>query len=143
MRRHMHLVGLALTVAALTAGVSTRGAAQNADTPLFVAIPEAFPNIEAKFLLVREPGREIVVLNPASVGVEELGTGLSLLARFRRERGRPTRGQMIPVVGFAGNLNLTDERRARLEEAIAALQLRPFSNVGNLGRGRWMRLDLR
>jgi hypothetical protein len=143
MRRKTHTAGLALAIALLLAGVPAATEGQDSETPLFVTIPESFPNVEAKFLLLREPGREIVVLNPASASVDELGTGLSLLARLRRERGRPTRGQMIPVVGYAGSLNLSEERRTRLEAALVELRARPLSNVGNLGRGRWMRLDAR
>jgi hypothetical protein len=128
---------------ALLLVIGTPGGSAAQDAPLFVAIPETFPNVDARALIVREPGREIVVLNPTSAGVEELGTALSLLTRIRRERGQPTKGQLIPIVGFAGELRLGTARRARLEAALAELRRRPFANVGNLGRGRWMRLDPR
>jgi hypothetical protein len=115
-------------------------AGQASETPIFLALPETFPNVDARLVLLREPGREIVVFNPASVGVDELKVGLNLLARFRRERGAPTRGQMIPVTGFAPAPRLTDAERSQLEAALAELRTRPIANVGNLGPGRWMRL---
>ncbi|MEQ1855270.1 MAG: hypothetical protein ABL963_02305 [Longimicrobiales bacterium] len=123
-----------------TAGLLPVSLAAQESVPVFIAIPERFPDVDARVVILREPGREIVVLNPASAGVTELGTGLSLLRRLRRERGQPTRGQMIPIVGFSRAPNLTPRDRARLETALDQLRTRPMANVGNLGRGRWLRL---
>jgi len=141
MRHFIERASFLLAALFVICGTPSDSAAQG--TPVFVAIPETFPNVDARVLLVREPGREIVVLNPASAGVDELTTGLSLLARLRRERGPATRGQMIPIVGYAGTLNVSHERRARLEAALTDLRRRPLANVGSLGRGRWVRLDTR
>jgi hypothetical protein len=49
---------------------------------------------------------------------------------------------MIPIVGIV-TPRLNEARRTRLEAALAELRNRPVSNVGNLGRGRWMRWDPR
>lgn len=144
MRTLTSSAGLGLVALLLLIGSSTAHplAAQGAETrPIFLALPNAFPDLEARLVLLREPGREIVVLDPAAATADELGTGLRLLARFRRERGEPTNGEMIPIVGFAPGPNLTPEERARLEALIAELRERPVANVGNLGRGRWMRYD--
>ena len=64
-------------------------AQQPAPPPIFIALPDRFPNLDARAVLVREPGREFIVLNPASATADELLIGLRLLNRVRRERGRP------------------------------------------------------
>ncbi len=126
-----------LSAVATSAPVSAQGAATR---PVFLALPDVFPNLDARVVLVREPGREVVVLDPAAASADELGTGLRLLARVRRERGEAKTGEVIPVLGFApGQPDLTRRERARLEALIAELRERPVAQVGSLGRGRWMR----
>lgn len=145
MKLYAHRARIVLAVlalgSALLAPASLLG--QQSTPPIFVALPDRFPDVDARVLLVREPGREIIVLNPASVGANELKVGLNLLAKFRRERGEPTDGNMIPVTGFAPGPYLSAEERARLETALSELRQRPVANVGNLGPGRWMRLNSR
>ena len=117
--------------------------AQGAATrSIFLALPDEFPKIDARVVLMREPGREIVILNPAAATADELVTGLRLLARVRRERGEPTNGEMIPILGFYPP-TIAAQQRERLEAALAELRARPVANVGNLGRGRWMRYAAR
>ncbi len=142
----IRILRAALVLAALilsVAGPAPKHVVGQEPVPVFVALPEKFPDVDARVIILREPGREVIVLNPASPGVPELSAGLSLLRRIRRERGQPTRGQMIPIVGFAPAPTLTPEMRARLANALDELRTRPLANVGDLGRGRWMRLPVR
>ncbi len=141
MRPFTSSAGLALAAVLLLSAAFTPSAAsaQHATTrPIFLALPDAFPNLGARVVLVRESGREIVVLDPAAATADELVIGMRLLARVRRERPNPTTGEVIPILGFYPP-NLTPEERARLDGMIAELRERPVANVGNLGRGRWMR----
>jgi hypothetical protein len=101
-------------------------------------MPDAYPDVDGRVMLLREPGREIVVLSDTATP-EDLGVAVRMLARFRRERAQPEqgRGHMIPIVGYVTQA-LSAERRSTLEAALEELRARPFANVGNLGRGRWM-----
>ncbi|MBM4184912.1 MAG: hypothetical protein FJ207_11975 [Gemmatimonadetes bacterium] len=135
------LVGCVALVSVLSP--VSASAQANAANPIFLTIPESYPDLGARVIVMREPGREIVMLDPAAATVDELGAGLRMLAKFRRERPEPTNGEMIPIMGFAPAPNISADERARLEAALAELQRRPIANVGNLGRGRWMRLSMR
>ena len=146
---NMHHRSLALTIYTLLAlGVSAAPASLAAQgsgtTPIFLALPDEYPNVDGRVLLLREPSREIVVVAQTATP-EDLTVALRMLERFRRERGQPTagRGQMIPIVGYAPDPVLEMVERTRLDAALADLKARPFANVGNLGRGRWMRYDVR
>ena len=77
----------------------------------FVALPESFPDVDARLVVLREPGRDIVILNPKEANVETLGVGLMLLRRLRRETPMPSVGQMVPVTGFAMRRELTNRQR--------------------------------
>lgn len=130
---------LAALLVVSAAFMPTAASGQDAATrPIFLALPDQFPDLGARVVLVREPGREIVVLDPASATADELIIGLRLLNRARRERGAPTNGEVIPVLGFYPP-TLSVEERSRLEAIIAELRQRPVANVGSLGPGRWMR----
>jgi hypothetical protein len=140
MRHVTSSAGLALaTFLVLNAAFTpTEASAQGAATrPIFLALPNEFPNLDARVVLVREGGREIVVLDPAAATADELIMGLRLLNRVRRERPNPTTGEVIPLLGFYPP-ELSAQERERLEAVIAELRGRPLANVGNLGRGRWM-----
>jgi hypothetical protein len=140
MRIPNRAVTLALAFLSLAGGASaTPLAAQDGSAPpLFLALPDAYPDVDGRVTLLREPGREIVVLSDAATP-EDLGLAVRMLARFRRERGQPQpgRGDMIPLVGIV-TPRLDDARRSHFEDALVELRTRPVSNVGNLGRGRWM-----
>jgi hypothetical protein len=130
-----------LSISALVAALSPvpLSAQGEGGPPVFLALPDVYPDVDGRVTLLREPGREIVVLSDAATP-EDLGVAVRLLARFRREGRRPAqgRGDMIPIVGIV-TPRLNEARRTRLEAALADLRNRPVSNVGNLGRGRWMR----
>jgi len=146
MRTQNRAPALALVVLALlvsTFSPSSLLAQADGGPPLFLAMPDVYPDVDGRVTLLREPGREIVVLSDTATP-EDLGVAVRMLARFRRERGQPEqgRGHMIPIVGHVTQ-PLSPERRSTLEAALEELRSRPFANVGNLGRGRWMRWDPR
>jgi len=146
----IHNRGLVLLLSALF--VQLGGAAaphhvtaqEGSSAPIFFALPEAYPDVDGRVLLLREPGREIIVLAQAATP-EDLAVALNMLHRFRRERGQPEqgRGHMVPIVGYAPLPTLAAEERARLQASLDDLRARPLANVGSLGRGRWMHFDER
>ena len=111
----------------------------NGGPPIFLSLPDVYPDVDGRVVLLREPGREIVVV-AETVTPEDLTMALRMLQRFRRERGQPEtgRGHMIPIVGYAPPPVLDAAERARLDQVLVDLKARPSANVGNLGRGRWM-----
>ncbi|MGE0161041.1 MAG: hypothetical protein AB7T31_16710 [Gemmatimonadales bacterium] len=146
MRTPTHTFALTLLIAlALAAALGPSPLAAQADggPPLFLAMPDVYPDVDGRVTLLREQSREVIVL-ARDATPEDLGVAIRMLARFRRERGQPERGRgnMIPIVGHAGT-TLNAERRTRLETVLRELRSRPVTQVGNLGRGRWMRLDQR
>ena len=120
--------------AALTAQAESRA-------PLFLAIPETFPDVDARVVIVREPGRDIVLLKPGDTTPEALSVALDLLRRLDRPRPVQGRAQMIPITGFVVRDGLPEARRGPLQEALAELRERPVARIGTLGPGRWMPYD--
>jgi len=103
-------------------------------------MPETFPDLEARVVLMREPGRDIVILHEGDADPNALRVALMLMRRLDRETPPAAdRTQIVPITGFAGGPELDPERRDVLEGALAELQRQPMANVGNLGWGRWMR----
>lgn len=134
---------LATVLISTAAFTPTTASAQGAATrPIFLALPEAFPNLDARVVLVRAGGRDIVVLDPAAATADELVMGLRVLHRVRGERPNPTTGEVIPILGFYPP-ELSTQERERLEGMLADLRAQPLTNVGNLGSGRWMRYSRR
>ena len=128
---------LALVTVAAPRTASGQGAARS---PVFIALPETFPDLDARAVLMLEPGRDIVILDREDAGPETLAAALGVLERMHRDHPRAQdRGQLVPITGFVSRRALDPERREELEAALAALAERPLANVGNLGLGRWMR----
>lgn len=118
-------------------------AAQGVDSrPVFLALPQHFPDFEARAVLLREPGRDIVILSESDASVETLRAALLVLRRLTRDQPPAVdRGQLVPITGYAGRAVIDEETRNRLEAVLADLRARPLADVGNLGLGRWLRYD--
>lgn len=141
MNTHARYAAALTLLVALTATLPAAPlAAQDAEhTPTFLAIPQTFPDVEARAVLMLEPGRDIVLLHEDDAEPETLQIALDVLARMRRDHPRPAeRGQLVPITGFVYRSPLAAERRAALQSTLDELQRRPLANVGNLGLGRWM-----
>ncbi len=142
----LHAVVLTFVLALLGSAVAPGSvrAQGNGATPVFLALPDVYPDIDGRIVLLREPGREVIVLSDAATP-EDLTMALRMLARFRRQRGQPEarQGHMIPILGYAPAPVLSGAQRTRLHSVLTELKTRPPTNVGSLGRGRWMRWDPR
>lgn len=127
-----------LTCAGLAAPASV-AAQDRGPVPLFLAIPETFPDVDARTVLLREPGRDIVLLKDSDATVETLTVALHLLIRLNeRVPRREGQGQMVPITGYAQTQPLNSAEHALLEEALTQLKARPVASIGNLGPGRSM-----
>lgn len=113
------------------------------ERPIFLALPQEFPDVDARAVLMREPGRDIVILREDDAGPETLSVALGVLRRMTRDHPLDGRGQLVPIAGYASREAMSPDHRAALEFALADLRQRPLSNVGNLGPGRWMRYEER
>ena len=105
----------------------------------FVAIPDAYPAIDARAVIIREPGKEVLLLRAGEATPEVLAMGLVTLRRVRRDNPTLRQGEMIPLVNFVITREMTPEYRERMEAVLSRLRGRPTTNVGNLGPGRWVR----
>jgi len=103
-----------------------------------IALPERFPDIEARALLVREPGRDVVVLKPSDATPETLAMSLALLDRMRVQEPEPEKGQLIPITGYVVTVPLGRTQLQRIRKTLADLRSAPEVPVGDLGRGRWV-----
>lgn len=129
-----------LALLAVLAGTPSLAAGQSeSSSPVFVAIPQTFPDVDARAVVMREPGRDIVLLREDDAVPETLNVALAVLARMTRDHPLDGTGQMIPIMGYASRRDLSPGRRAVLGSVLRDLRERPLSNVGNLGTGRWMR----
>ena len=108
--------------------------------PVFLAIPETFPDVEGRVVLLREPGRDIVLLRAEDATPETLSVALTLLGRLEeRTPRRQGQVQMVPVTGYARRVPLDPDRWSMLSEALARLEQRPSADLGSVGRGRAIR----
>lgn len=135
--RILPIVWLLVLLVALAATTPVRVEAQAA-SPTFVAIPDAFPEIDARAIVVMEPGVDLVLLREDEATVDALGMAL-LVLRDAREAGRtPKGGQgfMIPITGFVVTREVQGRTRVRLEEALSRLATAETVDLGSLGPGR-------
>jgi hypothetical protein len=127
-----------LAVGALGSAKPVAGQARDG-TPVFLAIPEAFPEVEGRVVLLREPGRDIILLRESDAIPETLGVALDVLRRLGdRVPRRDRQAQMVPVTGYALTQPIASEQRDRLEAMVRRLRERPVTHLGNLGFGRSM-----
>lgn len=130
---------MTLLAVAAFAGPSTLASQEPDRVPLFLAIPESFPDVDGRVVLLREPGRDIVLLRNSDATVETLTVGLHLLIRLNeRVPRRPGQGQMVPITGYVQTQPLNGADYALLDDALTQLKARPVASIGNLGRGRSM-----
>ena len=100
-----YMQSTAVLLGFLTVGlvVTASGAAAQASpsAPVFLAMPQEFPDLDARAVLMLEPGRDIVVLDREDAGPETLDVALGVLERMRRDHPRQAdRGQLVPITGF-------------------------------------------
>lgn len=128
---------------ALAAATTPAVSAQDAPGAVLVAIPEAFPAIDARAIVMRDGTREVILLRADEATPEALAMSLSVLERSRTRPVAPETGEMIPIIGFALDAPLPARARSRLESALARLERQPLSSIGSFGAGRWIRWQTR
>ncbi|MDH3272567.1 MAG: hypothetical protein OEN56_14615 [Gemmatimonadota bacterium] len=129
-----------LTLAVLTAVLPGDGHGQSDRPATFVAIPDAFPEIEARAVLVREPGVDLVLLKSDEASVDALAMALLLLADVREDHPVTATGQMVPITGFVVTHPPRGTRRQRLERMLDRLTEAPRVDLGSVGWGRRVRV---
>ncbi|MDX1495098.1 MAG: hypothetical protein R3253_13600 [Longimicrobiales bacterium] len=133
---------LVLTLTLLGAVDAFRSAplSGQADSGAFVAIADAFPPIDAKAMVIREPGIDLVVLREGDVTVDALTMALHVLRDARARVPTPTTGYLIPITGFVVERAVEGPARRALEETLRRLEGAASVNLGSLGSGRRVRL---
>jgi len=108
-----------------------------------IALPDQFPDIDARALLVREPGVDVVLLRPGEVTTDALAMALLTLRELGPRRARAGNGEMIPIVGYAVTDPPRGERLAALERTLDRLAAAETTTLGSFGRARWISLSRR
>lgn len=128
---------LLVVLVALAATAPVRVEAQAA-SPTFIAIPDAFPEIDARAIIVMEPGVNLVLLREDEARVDALRMALLVLRDAREEGRTPDEGQgfMIPITGFVVTREVQGRVRQRLEEVLRRLASAETVDLGSLGTGR-------
>lgn len=125
--------------AASTAGNASSPAGRNS-TPVYVAIPDAFPPLEARAMVVREPGIDLIVLRDGEADLDALTMSLHVLRDARARLPVPESGVLIPITGFVMTGEVSTGVRTRLTETLRRLTAAESVDLGSLGRGRRVRL---
>jgi len=102
----------------------------------FVAIPDAFPPIEARAMVVREPGIDLVLLRDSEATLDALTMALHVLRDARERDPSPAQGQMLPITGFVMLRPAEGPIRAKLQAVLARLANARSVDLGSLGTGR-------
>jgi hypothetical protein len=132
-----------LLLTALMAPVALEAQGQAATTT-FLAIPETYPDVDGPVVVLREPGRNIILLRESEATPEALSVALVLLDRLADHTPlRPGLAHMAPVTGYHLRTPLAPARHTELAALIARLRERPVAPIGNLGVGRSMPLVTR
>lgn len=137
-RRLMSPLALVALVALLPSLTGTLAA--QTPPPTVVAIPQVFPDVEARSVLVRTPGLDVVLLRDEDGAPDALLMATALLGKLRSEQGAPEpgTGQMIPITGFVVTREPNEGERRRVEDAIRRVRAAPLSDLGSVGPARWI-----
>jgi hypothetical protein len=139
----LHSIGLIAIAVLMTCAPTEANAQGGVRGGVFVAIPEAFPDIDARAVIIRENGKDVILLRSQEATPDVLSMSLVALRRVRRDHPAPEDGQMIPIVGFVVTTPMSEEHLRDMESTLARLVARPIRQVGNLGPGRWIRYRAR
>lgn len=131
---------LALAVLTGLAPAVTQPLSAQAHRPTVVAIPDAFPDVEARSVLVRTAERDVVLLRDGHDTPDALLMATALLRKLSSEGGAPKPGtaQMIPITGFVVLRDPAPGHRRRVEDAIRRVRVAPVSDLGSVGLARWI-----
>ena len=111
--------------------------------PAFLAIPEAFPPIEARAIVVRERGRDVVFLHRDHATPEAVEMSLRVLRDASDRTLRPGQGEMIPITGYGLLGEMPAVRRAQLLQLLGRLESAPAEDTGSFGPARSIPLGIR
>jgi hypothetical protein len=139
----LHCIGLIAIAVLMTFAPAEATAQSGVRGGVFVAIPEVFPDVDARAVIIRENGKDVILLRSQETTPEALSMSLVALRRVRRDHPEPQNGQMIPIVGFVTTTPMSEEHLKDMEATLARLRARPISRVGNLGAGQWIRYRVR
>jgi hypothetical protein len=142
-RRLIPLIALAWVTTALPSSSGCLAAQVRPQT--VVAIPEVFPDVESRSLLVRTPGLDVVLLRDDDDAADALLMATALLSKLRAERPHldAGTGQMVPITGFVITRAPGPGQRRQVDDAVRRVRAAPLAELGSVGRARWIDYPVR
>lgn len=132
------LVSLAVVVVAHSAG------AQTSARRAVVAIPDNFPETDAKALVIRyaDPAvGDVILLRRSDATPTILGAAFRLLTRLRATDPTPLADEVTSIAGAAQARGNRTAAAAYWNNVLARVHARPTARIGNLGAGRWIAVN--
>lgn len=125
--------------------ISTRAAAQaSASNSAVLALVDSLPVPAVPAVVMfrsRPSGRHIVAIRRDRATPELLGGALALVRRLERAHAGDARSAIVPISASARTRALPASARAPLQSLIERAERRPMTRIGDLGQGRWLRID--
>jgi hypothetical protein len=135
------VIAAASALALLAVPARAQHGAESATRSVQVVLPDSFPAPGARALVVRfATGRDLIILNREHATPQALAAAVALLKELRRRHGVVANTQVVTMQGFTPIRRGAERASARFRASIQALNSRPISRVGNVGRGRWIEL---
>jgi hypothetical protein len=136
--RWISLLALVWTTAAMPH--LCRSATAQAAPKTVVAMPDVFPDVASRSLLVRTPGLDVVLLRDDDEAADALLMATELLAKLRAEHPAVPvgTGQMVPITGFVITREPGPGQRQRADAAIRRVRGAPRAELGSVGQARWI-----
>lgn len=110
---------------------------------VIIVVPDEFPSKDARALIIRDLRQEdVIAIDRQSATPDGLIAAMSLLQQMRAEpmpAGAST--VVVSITGFVVATTPSADNAGKAAALLARLLARESVNVGNLGRGRWLRLD--
>jgi len=134
-------------VVLLVWGTLIRPASMAAQTvpssPVRIAVPDSFPAPGAVAMVLRYndlTDGDVILLERSALRPEVLGSAIVTLRATRRHSAVAGSVEAVMITGGVPMRRLPPGITARLRRTLTELQAQPVTQIGNLGRGRWIEL---
>jgi hypothetical protein len=138
----LYLCAIALAFASIGAEQSALAQALTPGRSVLIVVPDEFATRDARAVIIRNPSQEdVIALDKNNLTPDGLVAALSLLQELRSVSLPANASTGVVVITGSVPPDAPNPATSRKAAALLAeLLSRSTVNVGNLGRGRWLRL---